>query len=72
MALEQEIKMVVNSEQRLDISLFDTVRPLQIRDKKVSYLRNTYFDTPDLLLSQQKLGLRIRKCNDSWLQTVKT
>lgn len=35
------------------------------------HLQSTYFDTPDLRLLQQKLGLRIRRQGDQWIQTLK-
>lgn len=34
-------------------------------------LTNTYFDTPDLELSAQRIALRTRRAGDTWLQTVK-
>lgn len=33
---------------------------------------NTYFDTPDCLLAQARMALRLRKMGRRWLQTLKT
>ncbi|WP_052063745.1 CYTH domain-containing protein [Nitrincola sp. A-D6] len=37
----------------------------------VKTLDNTYFDTSDLQLHQQRVALRTRQQGDIWLQTVK-
>lgn len=37
----------------------------------VKTLDNTYFDTSDLLLHQQRVALRTRQQGDIWLQTIK-
>jgi len=42
-----------------------------IRKGATKLLINTYFDTPDLALSAQRIAVRTRKAEDVWLQTVK-
>ncbi len=51
--------------------------PLLARRKAThQYLHNIYFDTPEQLLNQQRVALRLRRVGDSahpqWLQTFKT
>jgi len=35
-------------------------------------LYSTYYDTPQCTLAQNRIGLRIRKANDHWIQTIKS
>ncbi|MFQ3786525.1 CYTH domain-containing protein [Halomonas sp. A29] len=35
-------------------------------------LANTYYDTPDGVLEAARMALRLRRCDDSWVQTLKT
>ncbi|NOQ93348.1 MAG: CYTH domain-containing protein [Methylophaga sp.] len=72
MALEQEIKLLVKGEEKIDLSLLSYLSELSQEIPRIDHLVSTYFDTPDLLLSQQRLGLRMRQINDHYLQTVKT
>jgi len=72
MALEQEVKLLVSSDNKIDLSLLPFL--LAIADGKLlsNHLVSTYFDTDSLTLSQQGLGLRMRQINEQFLQTVKT
>ena len=72
MALEQEVKLVVTSDDKLDLSLLPEL--LKMADGQIvsDHLVSTYFDTDDLYLSKQGLGLRMRQINEHYLQTVKT
>jgi triphosphatase len=72
MALEQEIKLVVNSNAKLDLMRLAFLKPLIDGSLSTHHLVSTYFDTPNKHLSQQKVGLRMRKMDDAWYQTVKT
>ena len=42
-----------------------------ITSSKTLHLVNTYYDTADLLLRRQDIGLRIRQSNNYCVQTVK-
>jgi len=72
MLLEQELKLVVNSDTPIDLSLL--IFPNQIIDSNIvtMHLVSTYFDTSELHLVSQGVGLRMRKSDDVWMQTVKT
>jgi len=72
MALEQEVKLLVNGEDKLDLSLLQGLSVFSQDEPYIEHLVSTYYDTPELLLSQQHLGLRMRRVNERYLQTVKT
>jgi len=72
MSLEQELKLTVNQEAKLDLASLTELMDLAVDTKDTSHLVSTYYDTQDLYLSKQKLGLRLRKHNEQWWQTVKT
>jgi triphosphatase len=72
MVLEQELKLLVNSDKQINLSsliLTDYMIDAQIA---TAHLLSTYFDTASLYLLSQGLGLRMRKSNEQWVQTVKT
>ncbi|MDC9725673.1 MAG: CYTH domain-containing protein [Gammaproteobacteria bacterium] len=72
MALEQEIKLQVKSKEKIDLSTLSYLSELSQEMTRRDHLLSTYFDTPDLVLSKQGLGLRMRQINEHYLQTVKT
>ena len=72
MSLEQEIKLVVNGEAKLDLLSLTWLTDLAVGEVETKRLISTYYDTPDLDLIKQELGLRMRQSGDIWLQTVKT
>ena len=72
MSLEQEIKLVVNSEQKINLASLASLMALADHDVESSHLVSTYYDTADLYLSKKKLGLRLRQHDKQWWQTVKT
>lgn len=58
----------------IDIKEIDALRQyLDTRAKPLEPLQldNIYFDTPDELLSEERIGLRIRRWNDQCEQTIK-
>ena len=71
MSLEQEIKLAVKGETKLDLSQLDWLVAMT-REQQHLHLRTEYFDTPQMKLKQQGMALRLRQIDDVWLQTVKT
>jgi len=71
-ALEQEIKLVVSSDDKIDLSQLSELLKMAEGQINRDHLVSTYYDTDDLYLSKQGLGLRMRQINEYYLQTVKT
>ncbi|MFW5451732.1 MAG: inorganic triphosphatase [Methylophagaceae bacterium] len=72
MGLEQELKLRVSGEGKLDLSSLVWLRELTNGKVETQHLSNTYFDTPNKDLRKQGVGLRLRQQDDVFLQTVKT
>ncbi len=72
MLLEQELKLVVNSSAPIELS--SLVLPNHSIDGDIMTMRlvSTYFDTDELYLVSQGVGLRMRQSDGVWMQTVKT
>ena len=70
--LEQELKLVVLGQDKLELTSLAWLMDLADADMETQYLVSTYYDTADKELSKAKLGLRLRQKNKQWLQTVKT
>ena len=71
MSLEQEMKLAVNGETKLNLADLEWLQAM-VSEQKQLHLRTEYFDTPQLKLKQQGIALRMRQIDDQWLQTVKT
>ncbi|THK40909.1 CYTH domain-containing protein [Methylophaga sp. SB9B] len=71
MSLEQEMKLAVNGDSKLNLADLDWLQAMTHEQKQLQ-LRTEYFDTPQLKLKQQGIALRMRQIDDQWLQTVKT
>lgn len=72
MALEVELKLTLSPHHVESLKL----QPLLQSDKVTALgsqtLKNTYYDTPEHLLSQHKVALRIRQKGEQFIQTLKT
>jgi len=72
MVLEQELKLWVNSDSQIDLSSLILADYVIDGEVITTRLLSTYFDTVDLHLMSQGVGLRMRQSDDQWMQTVKT
>jgi triphosphatase len=70
--LEQEIKLVVDGQDEIDLSSLPWLLELADGDIETHHLISTYYDTLEQYLKEQGIGLRLRKKDARWFQTVKT
>ncbi|WP_194757223.1 CYTH domain-containing protein [Aliidiomarina indica] len=65
---EVELKFLIDSKEIQALQEY-----LDVRAKRLEplHLQNIYFDTPDEILSEERIGLRIRRWNDQCEQTIK-
>jgi inorganic triphosphatase YgiF len=68
---EVEIKLTLPVEHVVRLTQSPALFPAQASRRKKRLL-STYYDTPDNLLSQHGLHLRVRESGGSWIQTVKS
>lgn len=71
MALEQEIKLAVLTESKLDLAALSCIRENSMKQVETRQLISRYFDSSDLSLLEHGIGLRRRFNGQTWLQTVK-
>lgn len=72
MALEVELKLTLSPHHIESLIRQPLFRTDQIRELNTQNLGNTYYDTPDQLLTQHKVALRIRKKGEQLIQTLKS
>lgn len=72
LATELELKLSLDEDARHRIAKLPVVRNFASGNAFRQRLRSTYFDTPDLSLSQKGTVLRVRQQGGQWIQTVKT
>ncbi|EEX35054.1 MULTISPECIES: CYTH and CHAD domain-containing protein [Vibrio] len=70
METEIELKFFVSPD--FSNALRDKISQTKVLQHSCRELGNTYFDTPDNWLRQHDIGLRIRRFDDVYVQTVKT
>ena len=69
---EIEIKLTINSDDAAAFRRLPLLREKSIVGPTRRKVVNVYFDTPDLVLEQRGMALRLRKLGGKWLQTLKT
>lgn len=70
MAKEIELKLTIPAQAGIILRQHPVLGQATSFDTKA--LKNIYFDTPDLMLNQSRVALRIRKAGDQYIQTLKT
>ncbi|MGF1769630.1 inorganic triphosphatase [Enterovibrio makurazakiensis] len=70
METEIELKFFVSSDFSRQIR--DKIADLKVLQQRQRNLGNIYYDTPDFLLRQHDIGLRVRRYDDVFVQTLKT
>ncbi|KII79964.1 inorganic triphosphatase [Vibrio renipiscarius] len=70
METEIELKFFVSPD--FSETLRNKISEIKVLQHSCRELGNTYFDTPDNWLRQHDIGLRIRRFDDVYVQTVKT
>lgn len=68
---ETELKLSIRPEHVARIGKHPIVRTLKTGRARTKHLISTYFDTPDLLLRQRSLSLRVRTVDHRHVQTLK-
>ena len=74
---ETELKLALpGADPATLLARLKRVPVLARRKSTTLHLHNIYFDTPELVLRQQRIALRLRRVGDEakpqWLQTLKT
>ncbi|WP_078752516.1 inorganic triphosphatase [Enterovibrio nigricans] len=70
METEIELKFFVSSDFSRQIR--DKITDLKVLQQRQRQLGNIYYDTSDFLLRQYDIGLRVRRYDDVYVQTLKT
>lgn len=71
MALETELKLHLAPADLLRLQRHPLLRKLSIGRARSQHLHSIYFDTPELVLHQQRMALRLRRDGQRWVQTLK-
>ncbi|MCB1886664.1 MAG: CHAD domain-containing protein [Rhodocyclaceae bacterium] len=70
MSTEVELKLSLPPSALAALKRHPIVRAA-VREGRAQALANTYFDTPEMVLSARRIALRTRRQGRRWLQTVK-
>ena len=72
MAREIELKLTIPPDHVKEIAQLPYLNLLSIAPSRKQKLYSIYYDTPDLLLKNQRCSLRIRRIGKQWIQTIKS
>ncbi|MFL6718018.1 MAG: CHAD domain-containing protein [Burkholderiaceae bacterium] len=69
--METELKLLINEQDLVKLEELPLLHSLTVGRITVQDLKNVYFDTPDFDLWKAKAGLRIRRIDGTFIQTLK-
>jgi inorganic triphosphatase YgiF len=69
--MEIELKLLLSHKHNAKLMALPLVADHAAASPRQQHLTARYFDTPDLHLLRHGAGLRVRKENDQWVQTMK-
>jgi len=69
--MEIELKLLLSHKHNAKLMALPLVADHAAAAPRLQHLTARYFDTPDLHLLRHGAGLRVRKENDQWVQTMK-
>lgn len=72
MALEVELKLALSPHHVESLKQQPLFRSGEVKELGTQLLKNTYYDTPEHSLSQNRVALRIREKGEQLIQTLKT
>lgn len=71
MGIETELKLHISAEHLSKLKRHPFVRSLTRGRARTQKLTSIYYDTPDLVLRQHAMALRLRSVGKQWIQTLK-
>ena len=69
--MEIELKLALDSKAAQDLRAHPLLQQYQSAPPQDQLTTSVYFDTPKLAIWRCAAGLRVRHCNDRWVQTLK-
>ncbi|WP_432263620.1 CHAD domain-containing protein [Cupriavidus sp. TMH.W2] len=69
--MESELKLLLDPTDVQALRRHSLVKAAALAEPKTLQLKSIYFDTSECLLRQYDLGLRVRRGNRIWIQTLK-
>ncbi len=71
MSTEVELKLRFSPLYSGYIKQLQLLKNYEIRTPVKQKLHNVYYDSSDFILQQNRIGLRLRKAGNQWIQTIK-
>lgn len=69
--MEIELKLLINSQDAKALRQHPLLKKYALSKPYEQMMSDTYFDTPDLQIRRADAGLRVRRVNNNWVQTLK-
>lgn len=70
--MEIELKLLIDPDQTDAFRNLPLLQQYAIGESRDKQMEATYFDTPELHIRRADAGLRVRRSDDEWIQTMKS